>query len=139
MRGDSKVPTRSFATLISRLRPSVLLIGLLIGGFSTPARADAETTATVALLAASELSLGIDMLQTLNIRWHPASWETNPILGRHPSDVAVINYFDVAMVGTALVTYALPKNWRMLAPILVLAVQVPMIARNASYGLQIRF
>ena len=45
------------------------------------------------LIVASTILQGIDMLQTLEIANNDKYYETNPILGKHPSEFQVIAYF----------------------------------------------
>ncbi|HVP66250.1 MAG TPA: hypothetical protein VMT17_03195 [Anaeromyxobacteraceae bacterium] len=38
--------------------------------------------------------------------------ENNPVLGPHPSNVKLVGYFSVWIVGHAAVTWLLPRPWR---------------------------
>lgn len=112
------------------------VLALLLALAAPAARADALD---VGLLVAAESSLAVDMLQTLDIKRHPGHFETNPILGRHPSDPAVIGYFAACGAATYLAWRELPRPWRLLLPLAVIAVQVPQVSRNARAGIVVRF
>jgi len=86
------------------------------------------------LLMTSELWLTTDMLQTVNIqRIHHN--EANPILGRTPSDLAIVSYFGAAMVLTYLAYEFLPPPWRELVLIGVNAVEIYSISTNINHGI----
>lgn len=113
-----------------------------------PARADAREVVDASLLVAAEAALAVDMLQTLDIKNHPwRSWyyqgtvllqetrESNPLLGPHPSDAKVIAYFAGCGTATYLAWRWLPRPWRTLLPVALLAVEVPLLASNARNGM----
>ena len=125
------------------------LAALLLLCAASAARAESPGWPGVALLAAAEASLAVDMLQTLDIKRHQLphpggtmaspAFETNPILGQHPNDAAVIGYFAGAALLTGATWYALPPRFRFLAPLVVLVLEVPQIKHNGQLGLSIRF
>ncbi len=51
-----------------------------------------------------------DMLTTLDIQHHPYDQESNPILGKHPSDSKVIGYFVLTSLGHFLITQGLVNH-----------------------------
>ncbi|HWP35229.1 MAG TPA: hypothetical protein VNM66_06505 [Thermodesulfobacteriota bacterium] len=91
------------------------------------------------LFLAAQASLLVDMGQTLDIARHAGLEETNPVLGRRPSDGEVVAYFGAAAL-LATVAYAhLDGRAANLLSRAILAVQLPVIDRNARLGLAVRF
>lgn len=70
-------------------------------------------------LVSAEQSLVLDMLTTMQFKtyWWRMS-EINPILGEHPSDVKVLGYFALTMVGTGVLWQTLPAKARPLLYVL---------------------
>jgi hypothetical protein len=116
-----------------------LLAGVVIVCLTFEARADTPPSTTVLLIAA-ETSLMVDMLQTSSAI-HAGLRESNPLLGPHPSDTKLLAYFSGCMLATAGITYLLPDDLRVFAPVLVLALEVPQIAQNATvrWGFRVPF
>ena len=82
----------------------------------------------------------MDWSQTQQIVAHPHEYyETNFILGRHPSLSTVNIYFPSAMALHALVAYALPKPWREVWQTMWIGVETYTVYTNASIGLRIKF
>jgi hypothetical protein len=72
-----------------------------------------------------------DFGQTKYASEHPnLYYETNPILGKHPSVGKVELYFASWIVADALVSYALPKPWRTLWQLGTIGVEVAVIQNN---------
>jgi hypothetical protein len=130
----------------------ILIMALLFTGLEAKAEVDGTKVLETGLLVAAEMSLFADMLQTLDIKRHRIGYpqhsgqvyfepmeETNPILGSHPSDLKIIAYFASAGVLTAAAWRVIPSKWRMLVPVVVLALQIPQVERNRQMGLSIRF
>jgi len=97
---------------------------------------DSDTTRQTYLT----LSLYADYAQTRSIRKTPGLWETNPILGLHPSDKQVAVYF----IGSALTSYgiarALPAGWpRQSFQYGVIALQLAVIVHNKRIGMSFRY
>jgi hypothetical protein len=80
------------------------------------------------------------MLQTSSAI-HAGLQESNPILGPRPSDGKLLAYFGGCMFVTAAATLLLPDSIRTFAPSIVLMVEIPQIAQNASvrWGLRLPF
>jgi len=55
---------------------------------------------------------GIDMLQTLEIANNDAYYETNPILGKHPSEAEVVTYFIARGLVHYQATRMIPQRYR---------------------------
>ena len=88
------------------------------------------------LFYASEISLLIDWKQTLDIQKNPNLQEINPILGKHPSDGYINNYFAVALVSNYLIADYF-KDYRIYILSGVTAVETLTIYRNKRYGIGI--
>ena len=82
----------------------------------------------------------MDWSQTQQIATHPHEYyETNFILGRHPSLNTVNIYFPSAMALHALVAYALPKPWREVWQTMWIGVETYTVYTNETIGLRIKF
>lgn len=81
----------------------------------------------------------VDYGQTRDIKNHVGYYETNPLLGKHPSDVRIRNYFAGVIVGSAVVTYLLPSNLRPYWQWGNIIVQVGVTAHNHNIGLGVKF
>lgn len=91
------------------------------------------------LRAASTMTLLGDMMQTLDIKNHENSYETNIILGRHPSDAKVVGYFvSLAAVNMWLVPKLRPK-YRKTLWIVVAVVQIAVMSQNNKAGIGFKF
>lgn len=93
---------------------------------------------------AFDLALAADMLTTLDIRHHSGMYETNPVLGRHPSDAKVLAYFSACAGIHYVITDQMFKH-NMPMPIinawqvLTIGVETGYATRNYSIGLRMRF
>lgn len=91
-------------------------------------------------LVTSSTLLLVDMLQTLDIAENPDKYyETNPILGKHPSKEEVYTYFASALVLNYLACKYLPDPWWKVQQGVVMAIQVGVIANNVSLGIGFSF
>lgn len=105
--------------------------------------------AAVAREAAYDGLLLVDYGQTLDIKNHPGSYETNPLLGKHPSDEQIRRHFGAALVIHGLVSWALPDkpinrlgialSPRALWQYVTLGVEGAVVASNFGMGLKVRF
>ncbi len=85
-------------------------------------------------------TLAVDMMQTLDIKNHPGLHETNPILGRHPSDHKVVTYFLVSAAAHTVLVQKLPAGWpRQSAQYGLIALELVVIAKNKKLGINIKF
>jgi len=82
-----------------------------------------------AILASAEFFLFWDMAQTLDIKNHPGHFETNKILGPHPSDSFVITYFCAIGLGAMVLWTVVPSPWRNVVGIMT-AVEAVQVWRN---------
>jgi len=91
-------------------------------------------------LATSSTLLLVDMFQTLDIAENPDKfYETNPVLGDHPSKEEVYTYFASALVLNYLAWKYLPEPWWKVQQGLVMAIQVGVIANNVNLGIGFSF
>lgn len=117
-----------------RFLAGVLACGVLV--CTTPAHAQTAP----ALLVVAEATLLLDLSTTLDVKNHAAPWqlnasESNPLLGRHPSDVKLLAYFAVVMGGTALGYRLLPEDYRPLAMAGVIVLEAYCVHRNLKNGM----
>lgn len=81
------------------------------------------------------LTLIIDMTQTLKIQDHTNDFETNPFLGKHPSDIFIVGYF-LAWIGVLTATcFFLPHLVLYLAALIILPIEIKCIVNNLKLGL----
>ena len=85
-----------------------------------------------------------DMLTTLDIKHHPNLYETNVLLGEHPSDAKVIGFFVAGDLLHAAVTYGLvdndaPKPLVKAWEYITIGVETGYAAHNLSLGLRFSF
>jgi len=84
-------------------------------------------------------TLAIDAAQTLDIKNHPELHESNPILGRHPSDAKIVTYFVAAGYAHYSITKALPTEYRAAWQYGWAALQIATIVRNRKLNLRMNF
>lgn len=116
-----------------------LVVAVLVG-FARPVHAApvGVTIAEVSLLAAAETSLIIDMRQTFyshrgcNGGIGLCANEANLLLGKHPSNESIAVYFAGSMLASTAAWAFLPRPWRNIVPIAVLALEIPVIKGNVT-------
>lgn len=115
------------------------IIAILLYLIPLTASADEWTTADTyrqAVFTAVDL---MDWRQTQDIARHPNLEETNPLLGKHPTN-AKINQMLVATYAIQLgVAYALPENYRAIWQYSSIAWELVMVGNNRRLGLKIGF
>ena len=104
------------------------------------ARADDWTTQDTIRQVALQTALTADWMQTRQIAKHPESWyETNAMLGDHPSVARVNQYF----IASSLVAYgiarALPEKWRLPYQYLYIGYEGNFFANNLRFGINVEF
>jgi hypothetical protein len=82
---------------------------------------------------------GIDMLQTLEIANNDAYYETNPILGKHPSETAVVTYFITRGFAHYHVTKMIPQKYRRFWHGYNVIYNYDVIRDNHELGIRINF
>lgn len=82
----------------------------------------------------------IDWGNTLYIADNPYKfYETNPILGNHPSRGNVNLYFAGTLAASFLVTHILPKEYRPYFQTIIISLETAVMASNHSLGVGMRF
>ena len=82
---------------------------------------------------------GIDMLQTLEIANNDAYYEKNPILGKHPSETAVVTYFIARGFAHYHVTKMIPQKYRNIWHGYNVIYNYDVIRDNHELGIRINF
>jgi len=119
---------------------SSALILLLLLTLTAPVFAGEPLNEKEWRLEAAMLAAGlVDYGQTRDIRNHPGMYETNPLLGRNPSDARIRNYFLLAGTAHVAVTRLLPRAYRPYWQWSTLAVEVGVVAHNYHIGLRADF
>jgi len=82
----------------------------------------------------------VDYAQTRDISAsYPRRTEKNPILGEHPTDAAIARYFLGGALLHVAVLYALPKEYRAPFQNGTIILQGGVVARNAYFGIGMRW
>jgi hypothetical protein len=81
----------------------------------------------------------IDWGQTREIATNPNYYETNKILGEHPTLQEVDRYFIACIAGNYLISKALPNNWRRKWQIGSMLFQTYYINNNYELGIKTNF
>ncbi len=82
----------------------------------------------------------LDYGQTKTIKNNPYMSEHNPILGRHPSDVAIRNYFLLTTAGHYAIAKSLPAGWpRNAWQYGWIGIEVGMVIKNKRVGATFEF
>jgi hypothetical protein len=106
-----------------------------------PALCHAQWTTEQRVLGGIALTaIVIDYGQTLNIAKHPTTkWEYNPLLPEHPSVSQVTRHFVVGSIIGYVALDAMPSEWRTIALRIGTTIQIGVVARNFSLGLNTQF
>jgi hypothetical protein len=80
-----------------------------------------------------------DYYQTSDIRRHPPCEETNPILGKHPSQGKINRYFAAGALMIPALHYTLPGKWGQMYTYAIIGAEGKTVFDNAKIGLKIRF
>lgn len=83
--------------------------------------------------------MAADYAQTMDIKQHQGFYETNRILGPHPSDARVRNYFVAMTAAHWAITNSLPEQYRPAWQWGSIAVEATFLLRNRAIGLRIAF
>jgi len=109
---------------------SMSLVGC--ASFNPPAEwAKEDTQREAAFLTVDAM----DWSQTLKIAQHPELYETNPILGMHPTNAAINSYFIVGAVTHYAIAQALPPKQRKYFQVGWTIIEVWVVIQNLGYGL----
>lgn len=115
-----------------------ILCSVLLGACASCAAADWDEADT-ARQAVVLTTFALDYAQTKDIKNHQGLHETNVLMGRHPSDVRVRNYFVAASLAHTAIAYNLPKEWRPAFQYATIALEVAVIIKNKRMGLRYEF
>ncbi len=98
---------------------------------------EADTVRQTTLTAAMYL----DYAQSKDIKNYPdVCWEQNPLLGRHPSDSKLKNYFIGAAITHYTIARTLPAGWKRQSwQYGWLALEVAQVVRNKKVGFKFQF
>ena len=129
------------------LRGVLVLLIVFVAFFVKPAKAiDLEkyykedlTEVDKANIVLFNVLQGIDMLQTLEIANNDAYYETNPILGKHPSETAVVTYFITRGFAHYHVTKMIPQKYRRFWHGYNVIYNYDVIRDNHELGIRINF
>ena len=129
------------------LRGVLVLLIVFVAFFVKPAKAiDLEqcykedlTEVDKANIVLFNILQGIDMLQTLEIANNDAYYETNPILGKHPSETAVVTYFIARGFAHYHVTKMIPQKYRNIWHGYNVIYNYDVIRDNHELGIRINF
>lgn len=84
--------------------------------------------------------LTLDYAQTRDIKNHDWAYEKNPLLGKHPSDTRIRNYFVGAAAAHYLIAKELPAGWpRKSWQYGWIALEVAQVVKNKRLGLHFQF
>ena len=129
------------------LRGVLVLLIVFVAFFVKPAKAiDLEkyykedlTEVDKANIVLFNVLQGIDMLQTLEIANNDAYYEKNPILGKHPSETAVVTYFITRGFAHYHVTKMIPQKYRRFWHGYNVIYNYDVIRDNHELGIRINF
>ena len=78
-------------------------------------------------------------LQTLQIAEDDNYWETNPVLGEHPTKDEIYIYFTGAILAGWVITYMLPANVRKYFQGFYIGTSASSVWHNHRIGLRVSF
>jgi len=81
----------------------------------------------------------IDLGQTLNIKKHPGYYEMNPLLGRHPNDLQIYNYFIGLLILDQLNNKFSPNWLHNIWENVQIYFENCCITNNTKIGLEVKF
>lgn len=127
-------PRRGF---LKRLAAGCLLIA---AAAAAQAQAPAWTALDYSLAGGAAAMMALDWAQTRYAARHPSHYsELNPIMGERPSTAKVDQYFALASLLMAGVTYVLPRRERRLFLSGVLVVETSAVVSNYRIGVKVDF
>lgn len=112
---------------------------LLLACLTLNAQADELSRDDILGTAAVLTTFAIDYRQTLDIKNHPGMYETNPILGKNPTDRQVKQYFVGASLVTLAAVYLMPAEYRKYFIGGALVMQIYTVGNNKRLGLRATF
>jgi hypothetical protein len=121
---------------VTRAVSALVLTAALLGVGPSQARADDWTARDTAAQAVVGLSLAADYLQTRQIVRDCR--ESNPMIGDCGENMSPALYF-AAVFGVSTLVYKLPRPYREIVQVAIVAVQVSSVRHNWQHGYTIRF
>lgn len=122
------------------MKNSLIVTVMLLMFVSTKSYAfDKWSTRDTVLEVTSELVLSMDWNQTLQIKNHPDQHETNVMLGQHPTDQSINQYFLAELVLHPIVTYLLPEKVRPYFQLITIGYEGNAVYQNTTLGLKLGF
>ena len=113
---------------------------LLILAAPTATASDKWDTVDFALLTTATTALMLDWGQTRRISRNPDEYyETNSLLGDHPSTGDVDKHFAAVMLGTIVIADFLPSAYRKTWLGIITAVEVGYVSQNYQIGIRAEF
>jgi hypothetical protein len=104
------------------------------------AQSPAWTALDYSLAGGAAAMMALDWAQTRYTARHPSHYsERNPMMGEHPSTAKVDQYFALASLLVAGVTYVLPRRERRLFLSGVLVVETSAVVSNYQVGVKVDF
>ena len=118
-----------------RLAPIMLCC---LGALAAPA-AEPWTTTDKTLAAAFWTTHMLDWAQTLDIERHPGLYETNPLLGKHPTRGQINRHFVAMGIAHLALEVYLPAKPRRIMESVTLGWQIRCVSGNYQLGLKATF
>jgi hypothetical protein len=119
-----------------------LAAGCLLAAAAAAAKAESSawTTLDYSLAGGAAAMMALDWAQTRYAARHPSHYsDRNPIMGEQPSTAKVDQYFAIASLLMAGVTYVLPRRERRLFLSGVLVVETSAVVSNYRIGVKVDF
>lgn len=121
------------------MKAVILLFCLLLPACATSFGEKWSSSDTARQLAANAL-LTTDWGQTLYVADHPGKfYETNPIIGRHPSRGRVNRYFAAANILHPLISASLKPEAREYWQYITIGLESGVVAHNINIGVGLRW
>ena len=111
---------------------------LLLSGCGTFQPAPWRTQDTVRQVAIAAM-IAVDHGQTLDLKNHPELEETNPLLGKHPTDREINAHFITVQILHPLISYMLPHGMRDIWQWGSMGLWGAVIINNSQLGLKLDF
>jgi hypothetical protein len=98
------------------------------------------TTGEKILLGVTEAAIVADCWTTADyLGRFRGSFESNPLIGKHPNHRELFAWCGAGMLGTAALWYVLPPPWRSLATGAIGTVELAVVSGNVMMGARFRF
>lgn len=118
---------------------SKYVVGALLVLAAGCVKAGDWTSADTARQGVVLTTFALDYGQTKDIKNHSNLHETNRLMGQHPGDARVRNYFIAAGAAHSVIAYNLPPEWRRSFQYSTIALELLVIAHNRQIGLHYEF